>query len=233
MCRDISRMQARGQRVVSGHAWPKGTPMNGIPARLSAASGAYFVVAVILGALGPTRSKVGLLVILSGLVALLVFLGFLHRLPSPTSSPAGRPPMVATCCGLVFLAMQASELVYIGVNYEPSTSAADAALLQRLIEATFVASTIFFGLFALSTAVVARAHHVLPGWLAWLGVTAGAGTAVAGALGIMAVESHTAVPYLAALAWTAVVSVLLATRPGQSRVEPAPSQPAADLAGAV
>jgi hypothetical protein len=207
--------------------------MNGIPARLSAASGAYFVVAAILGALGPTRTKVGLLVILSGLVALLVFLGFLHRLPSRTG---GRPPTMATYCGLVFLAMQASELAYFGVNYDPATSAPDAGLLQQLIEATFVSSTIFFGLFVLSTAVVTGVAHLVPAWLAWLGGAVGGAAVVAGALGTLAVESHNALAYMAALAWTAVVSVLLVIRPARTQTDPmtaGPMTPPADVAGAV
>jgi hypothetical protein len=211
--------------------------MNGISARLAAASGAYFVVAAILGSLGPTRSRVGLLVILTGLVALLVFLGFLQRLLVRTSTaPAGRPGLTATGCGLLFLAMQASELAYFGVDYQSATSAPDARLLEQLIEATFVSSTIFFGLFVVSAALETRHQRVLPGWLTWPGVAVGAAAAVVGAVGTLAVGSPTSLPYVAALAWTAVVSLVLALRPAAAAAESVPAGPAtrrADVAGAV
>lgn len=209
--------------------------MNGISTRLAAACGAYFVGAVIIGALGPTRSKPGLLLILTGFAALLVFLGYLQRLLSAGSGSGGIGSTVMRGCGLIFLAMQASELAYFAVQYLGGASGTTADFLRDLIEATYVASTIFFGLFVLSAALTARVRRVLPGWLTWPGVAVGALAAAAGAVGTLAPESDNHLPYVAALAWTAVVSVLLAVRPSGpgNAATPAPAPKRANVAGAV
>ena len=61
----------------------RGITVNTTWTRLSALSGAYFVVAVLTGVL--YRTEGGLMVILSGLVALLVFLAFLSDCRTPAS----------------------------------------------------------------------------------------------------------------------------------------------------
>ena len=192
--------------------------MNAISARLTAACGAYFAVAVVVGSLGPTRSRVGLMIIVSGLVALLVFLGHVQRLLSePGGAGTGRGATVAitstmTACAVVFVATQASELAYFGAEYQLSRDGKTLGLLPDLIEATFVAAMVFFGLFVLCAAHVSRVRRVIPAWLAWIGVVAGALEVLAGASGVLSVESHNGLPHVAALTWIAVVSVLLAVR---------------------
>jgi hypothetical protein len=187
--------------------------MTTIPTRLAAASGAYFVVAVLAGVL--YRTQGGLMVILSGLVALLVFLAFLQHLLSRVGEQRSNWPALTTGFGLIFLAMQASELAYFGVDFQGSATGASADLLSAVIEATFIASTIFFGLFVLSAATATHAHRVLPAWLTWPGMAVGAGAALAGGLGVLAVDSFTPLPYVTGLVWTGVVSVVLACRPAR------------------
>jgi hypothetical protein len=190
--------------------------MNAISTRLSAICGAYFVVTVLVGSSGGERTQVGLLVILSGLVALLVFLAFLSRVPSHSGGARSGWPAMTTSCGLIFLALQASELAYFGVVFQGSTTGSSADLLADLTEATFVASTLFFGLFLLSAAASTRAERVLPAWLAWPGMAVGALTAAAGALGVLTVDSYLPIPYVTGLAWVGVVSVLLVVRPSRA-----------------
>jgi hypothetical protein len=192
----------------------RGTTMNAISTRLSAAAGAYFVVAVVAGVL--YRTEGGLMVILSGLVALLVFLAFLSRLLSNIGGARTSWPAMTTSFGLIYLAMQASELAYFGVDFQGSATGASANLLSDVIEATFVASTIFFGLFVLSVATGTHAQRVLPAWLTWPGMAVGAVTALAGALGVLAVDSFTPLPYVTGLAWTGILSVVLAFRPSRA-----------------
>jgi hypothetical protein len=198
--------------------------MNAISTRLSAAAGAYFVVAVLTGVL--YRTEGGLMVILSGLVALLVFLAFLHRLLSEVGGARGGWSAITTSFGLIYVAMQASELAYFGVDFQGSVTGASADLLAEVIEATFVASTIFFGLLVLSTAKGMHVQRVLPAWLTWPGMAVGAAAAVAGALGVLSVGSFTALAYVVGLLWTGVVSVVLAVRPSRAGAGTAPEVPA-------
>jgi hypothetical protein len=190
--------------------------MNAISTRLTAISGAYFVVAALVGSRGPERTTVGLLVILSGLVALLVFLAYLHRLLSRDGGVRSGWLAMATSCGLIFLALQASEIGYFGVVFQRSANRASADLLADLTEATFVASTLFFGLLLLSAAAATQAQRVLPAWLTWPGMAVGALTAAAGALGAVSVESFLPLPYVGGLVWIGAVSVLLAVRPSRA-----------------
>ena len=156
------------------------------------------------------------MVILSGLVALLVFLAFLQRLLPHNDGVRSGWLAMTTSFGLIFVAMQASELAYFGVDFQGSATGASADLLSDVIEATFVASTIFFGLFVLSAATGSYAERVLPAWLTWPGMAVGAVTALAGALGVLSVDSFMPLPYVTGLAWTGVVSVLLAVRPSRA-----------------
>jgi hypothetical protein len=189
--------------------------MNTISTRLSAISGAYFVVAALAGSTGPERTRAGVLVILSGLVALLAFLAVLHRQLSHLDGVRSGWLAMTTSCGLIFVAMQASELAYFGVVFQRSATGASADLLADLTEATFVASTIFFGLFLLSAAAGAHTQRVLPAWLTWPGAAVGALTAAAGAVGVVSLDAFLPLPYVTGLVWIAVVSILLAVRPSR------------------
>jgi hypothetical protein len=190
--------------------------MNAISTRLAAFSGAYFVVTAFAGSTGPERTKVGVLVILSGLAALLVFLAFLHRLLLHDDGVRSGWLAMTTSCGLIFLAMQASELAYFGVVFQRSATGASADLLADLTEATFIASTIFFGLCLLSAAAATQGHRVLPAWLTWPGIAVGALTTAAGALGAVSVDAFLPIPYVTGLAWIGVASVVLAVRPSRA-----------------
>ena len=206
--------------------------MNTFTTRLSAISGAYFVVAAFAGSAGPDRTELGLLVVLSGLVALVAFLAFLHRQLSQLDGVRSGWLAMTTSCGLIFLAMQASELGYFGVVFQASATGPSADLLADLTEGTFVASTIFFGLFLLSTAASAHAQRVLPAWLIWPGVAVGAVTAMAGAVGVLSLDSYLPIPYVAGLVWIGVVSILLAvraSRPSRGASEDVPAR--ADAVG--
>src|SRR5688500_3804254 len=127
-----------GPRSLASSAAPcragmRGTTMNAISTRLSAAAGAYFVVAVVAGVL--YRTEGGLMVILSGLVALLVFLAYLQRLLSHIGGARSSWPAMTTSFALIYLAMQASELAYLGVVFQRSATGARATLLSDVIEA--------------------------------------------------------------------------------------------------
>ena len=200
--------------------------MNAIATRLSAISGAYFVVAAFAGSGGPDRTKLGLLVLLSGLVALLVFLAHLHRLLSHDGGVRSGWLAMTTSCGLIFLALQASELGYFGVVFQRSITGVSGDLLADLTEATFVASSLFFGLFLLSAAAGTRCARVLPAWLTWPGMAVGALSAAAGALGVLTVDSFLPLPYVAGLGWVGVVSVVLAVRPGRPATDRMVTRPA-------
>ena len=196
--------------------------MNAISTRLVAISGAYFVGTAFAGSAGPDRSRVGLLLIASGLAALLVFLAFLHRRLSHDDGVRSGWPAMTTGCGLIFVALQASELGYFGVVFQHSATGPSADLLADLTEATFVASTLFFGLFVLSAAAGTQVQRVLPAWLTWPGVAIGALTVAAGALGVLTLDSYLPIPYVTGLAWTAVVSVVLTVRSGRDEGRPTP-----------
>jgi hypothetical protein len=197
--------------------------MNGIANRLAALSGAWFVLAVVLGSLGPTRTRLGSLVILSGFAAFAVFARVLHdRLHA-----RGGHAMTTTAYGLVFLAVGAGELAALTVTEPRGTG-------HEVVEAAFVVSTIFYGLFVLASGTAAR-RRLLPAWLGWLGTALGIATVAAGVIGLPDPDALMPMPYVAALAWTGLVSVVLAVRRHAPASEP-PSVPdvrAAQAAGAM
>ena len=212
--------------MAARRAGTKGILMNGISQRLGAASGAYFVVAAVLGSLGD-KGTVGTLVMFSGIAALLVFLGFLHATLDRAGAGAESLAGTVTASGLVFLALQGVEFGLIAVDHQGGGS---GQLLPGLGAAVFVVSTVFFGLFVLAAART-LARRVLPAWASWAGTAAGALAAVAGAAGTVNVDAFIPLPYMAALLWTAVVSALLTVRP-RSAARQAAARPV-DVAGAV
>jgi hypothetical protein len=140
-----------------------------------------------------------------------VFVGFLNdRLHT-----GGDHAMTTTAFGLVYLTVQAGELAVLSVM-EPEGAVHD------VVEAAFVVSTAFFGLFVLAAGTATR-RRLLPTWLAWLGSALGAATVVAGVLGLPSPDAHIPIPYVAALAWTGIVGILLAVRARPPAVEPSPS----------
>src|SRR4051794_38738833 len=229
MRRDTRRRQPRRQRVAARRADPRGHSMNGISQRVAAASGAYFVVAVMAGSVGD-RNTVGVVVIVSGLVAFAAFLGHLHRLLAPAPTRRDGSGVTATCCGVVVLAVQAGELATVSADHYLGT-AGPHRLLEVLGGAAFVVTTLFFGLFVLAASVSGQARRLLPAGLGWAGIAAGALTAVAGVAGSVNLDAFIPWPYLGALVWTFAVSVLLAVRPVPAPVAPAPTREA--VAGAM
>src|SRR4051812_11994519 len=105
MRRDTAPPQPRRQRVAPGHAGTKDTPMNGMSRRLAAASGAFSIVAVIVGG-GPIdqESPAGLVLLTTSFVVFVIFIGYLHPLLRRAEGSAGWLATVALVAGTLHVA---------------------------------------------------------------------------------------------------------------------------------
>jgi hypothetical protein len=225
----------------------KGTAMNRVLARLAAASGAFFVVAVVVGSVLNTAgsnvrddgavsvasyqraltatNKIGWSLIVIGFIALLVFLAYIHRWLRRFEAPDGWLSTGVLGAGLLYLALQLGELVTVMAGRNPGDKLTTeiASTLLDLDEAAFTVSGLMFGMFVLLTAAHCTVYRALPRWLGLLGVCLGLLTAAAGGVGVANMGGDFPAPYVASLAWMLSLSILLTVRVGKQAVASTPA----------
>jgi hypothetical protein len=222
--------------------------MTGISKRLAAASGAFFVVAIIVGNIlfsagavegtsplagfqrdASLLTSLGLVLEIAGFIAFLVFLAFLYRTLRRAEGPEASAGTVALGGGLLYLAIKVgSAAPVMAGSYRADALTPDLArTLDDLNGMAFVVSGLMFGLFCAAAALASVAHRVLPRWLGWFGVVSGVLAVVAGMVGMVDPDSYFPLAFLAATTWTLMASVVLTVRLGRPVAERPPTSPAA------
>lgn len=194
--------------------------MNAFSARLAAASGAFYVVGVLVGG-ALVQSESGVVARASyalavlGFTAFVVFVGFLHRILRLAEGPDGWVATVALGAGLLHSAVrfeaQAPRMVgaYRGDALSPELS----RTLVDLNDMAFVVTGLLLGLYTAAAGWVCLAHRLQPGWLGWFGLVTGLIAVIAGGVGMVDPGSYIPLAFVAGLVWTLVVSILLTVRP--------------------
>lgn len=194
--------------------------MNKITTRLAAATGAFYVIAIMIGGQlmeseAVSVARAGYLLAVLGFTAFVVFVGFLHRILRLAEGPGGWVATVALGAGLLHSAVrfeaQAPRMVV--ASRGDALSAELAGTLVDLNGMAFVVTGLLLGLYCASAGWVGLAHRVLPRWLGWFGLVSGLLAVGAGVAGMVHPSSYLPVPFLAGLAWTLIVSILLTVRP--------------------
>jgi hypothetical protein len=198
----------------------EGIIMIGIAGRLGAASGAFYVIAVIIGGslMGSgtgVLAGAGYALVLLGFTAFIIFVGFLHRVLRDAEGADGWLATVALGAGLLHSAVrfeaQAPRMV---ARLRGDALPADlAGVLVDLNDMAFVITGLLLGLYCASAGAVCVTHRLLPRWLGWFGVVSGLLALVAGIAGMVDPARYLPVPFLAGLAWTLIVSIVLTVRP--------------------
>jgi hypothetical protein len=156
--------------------------------------------------------------------AALAFVWFVSHLRSllAAAAPTSALPTLALAAGAAsaaLLAVAAATFGSISFTYEEGDFALDpntARLVGSIGYGVFVGSMWMAGLFVLATSLVALRTRLFPVWLAWLGIP----------VVLALVVAFMFFPVFALLAWVALVSIVLLTRP------PGVVSPAADSIGA-
>jgi hypothetical protein len=193
--------------------------MHGISTRVAAATGAFYVLVVIVGdQMGTSGSalaqRIGYGLIILGFTAFVVFVAFLHRILREAEGRSGWLATVALSAGLlhsaVRFAAQPPRMVaaYRGDALSPEL----ARTLEDLNGMGFVMSGLLLGLYCAAAGHVVLRHSGLPRWLGWSGAVTGWLALVAGVVGMVDPDLYLPVPFLVGLLWTAAVSVLLTVR---------------------
>ena len=200
--------------------------MTGISTRLAAASGAFYIVAVIVGAEimdgeGPL-ARAGYVLVLLGFTAFIVFVAFLHRILRDAEGPGGWVATLAFGAGLLHSAVrfEAQAPRMVG-SYRDDLTPELARTLGDLNGMAFVITGLLLGVYCAAAGWVCVAHRVLPRWIGWFGFVSGLLAVGAGVVGMADPGSYLPIPFLAGLIWTLVVSVVLTVRP--KRVGRAPA----------
>lgn len=205
-------------------------------ARIGAASGAVCVLLVMVGnglALagwsedrdGPgvladlqrdlsVVNMVGLSMELLGWAALVMFLGYLYRVLKRAEGPDGWLAPVAFGSGLIMVCVKLGSVAPLTAAWyrRDDLTVTTAATLSDLSGALFIVSGWTTGLLVASAAGSALASGVLPRWLGWFGMVSGVAALVAGTAGIMGPRGYVPLPFLAALLWILITSVVLTVR---------------------
>ena len=193
--------------------------MNGTN-RIAAATGAFYVIAIMIGGQlmasdAVSIARAGYLLAVLGFTAFIIFVGFLHRILRVAEGSDGWVATVALGAGLLHSAVrfeaQAPRMV---VAFRGDAMSAElAGILVDLNGMAFVVTGLLLGLYCASAGWVGLARRVLPRWLGWFGLISGLLAVVAGVAGMVDPSSYLPVPFLAGLAWTLLVSILLTVRP--------------------
>jgi len=213
-------------------------------AQIGAASGAVCVVSVMVGnglALagwsGETDGAsvltdlqrdlsavniIGLSLELLGWAALVMFLGFFYRVLQRAEEPDGWLAPVALGSGLIMVSIKLASIVPIMAawNRRDDLTLATAQTLSDLGGAAFIVSGWATGLLVAAGAGSALVSGVLPRWLGSFGIVSGVATLVAGTAGVVDPASYVPLPFLGALGWLLVTSVVLTVRASRG---PAPT----------
>lgn len=200
--------------------------MNAISARLAAASGAFYVVAIVLGSVlvesdSDLVARGSYALVVLGFTAFVIFVGSLHRVLRLAEGPDGWVATVALAAGLLYSAgrfdAQAPRMVEA---YRGDALSADLArTLVDLNDMAFVVSGLLLGLYTASAGLVGLAHRLRPRWLWWFGMVTGVLAVIAGIVGMVEPRSYLPLPFLTGLVWITVVSVLLTARPRRWHVD--------------
>lgn len=206
--------------------------MNSFSAKLAAASGAFFVIAIMVGpamvesdSVAVARASYALAVL--GFTAFIVFVGFMHRILRAAEGPDGWVATVALSAGLLYSAIrfeaQAPRMVeaYRGDALSPEL----ARTLVDLNDMAFVVGGLLLGLYAASAGWVCVKHGLLSRWLGWFGLVAGVLAVVAGIVGMVSPDLYFPLAFVACLIWTLLISTLLTLR--SRGVEHSPTPPVA------
>jgi hypothetical protein len=172
-----------------------------------AASGAAYVVLVVVGNGLYTdwgSASLGYGLEMLGYAALACFIAYVASALRTRGSWASALAVVG---GASALAVHFSGWAAVLASEHASVAAETAAALIQIDESAFVVSWLPHGLFVIGLAAAAMILGRLPRWLAWTGMVFGAAEIVTVAI---AADEPFAVPYLLALLWIVVASVLLA-----------------------
>jgi hypothetical protein len=194
--------------------------MTSIAARLGAASGAFYVIAVIIGSQlmesdSGILTRLGYSLVVLGFTAFIVFVAFLHRVLRTAEGSGGWLATVALGAGLLHSAVrfEAQAPRMVG-QFRGETLPADlAGVMVDLNNMAFVITGLLLGLYCASAGAVCLCHRVLPRWLGWFGLISGLLALIAGVVGMADPDSYLPVPFLAGLVWTLIISILLTVRP--------------------
>jgi hypothetical protein len=221
--------------------------------RLAAATGAIYVVVIVVGnaiatagqSNDPTGEQVlhdlqhrttaqsiGVLMEAGSFAALMIFLGYLYRVLRRAERPESWGAAAALVAGIVPTAIKLGSAApgLAAYLHRDDLSPVLARTLDDLGGAAFVISGWAYGVFVLVAAGAAFASRVLPRWLAISGLVAGLLTFVAGLAGALDPAAYVPIPFLLCLAWVLAASITWAVRTpltgGMSRDRAMPSVPA-------
>ena len=204
--------------------------------RLAAASGAIYVLAILIGnglyeagrtggEDGPgvlddlqrtpsSAQTAGLALEVLGFAAFLVFLGALYRTLRRRESADGWLGTTALGAGLVTVAVKLGSIApLMAANLRADELTPDLArTLDDLGGASFVISGYTSGIFVAAAAAATLTTRVLPRWLAITGVVVGVLTIAAGTAGVVDPAGYVPIPFLLGLLWVLVTSGVLAVR---------------------
>jgi hypothetical protein len=207
--------------------------------RLAAASGAVYVVVVMVGNAIATAGQsnvesgqtvladlqhrttaqaAGIVAEVLSFAALLVFLGYLYRALRRAERPEGWAATAAFGVGLVATSVKLGSAApgLAAFLRRDDLTAVLARTLTDIGGAAFVVSGYAFGLFVALAAGSAFGSLALPRWLSISGLVVGVLTIAAGVAGVLAPAGYVPVPFLLCLAWILVTSIVLTVRrPGE------------------
>jgi hypothetical protein len=204
--------------------------------RLALASGAFYVLAILIGnglaepgdvdgddaaavladlqgGLSPVQ-VFGLTLEILGFAFFLVFLGALYRTLRRAETADGWLAAAALGAGVTTVAVKVAS---IGPGMAGRLRADDlspelARTLEDIGGASFVISGYTSGIFVGAAALATLVTRLVPRWLAAAGVVVGVLTIAAGTAGILDPAGYVPIPFLLGLVWIIAVSVVLAVR---------------------
>jgi hypothetical protein len=211
--------------------------MNGTSSRVAAATGAFYVIAIIAGeqlmaADSTVVAQAGYGLAVLGFTAFVVFVAFLHRVLRDAEGPAGWLATLALSAGLLHSAVrfEAQAPRIIGQYRGGALSQELARTLADLNGAAFVVTGLLLGVYCAAAGRVCLAHRIGPRWLAWFGAVSGVLAVPAAVVGMTDPDRYLPLAFLAGLIWTLVLSVVLTVRPVRTSGESVRREPAVSAA---